>query len=61
MTSDFYHEKHEIHEKDGGRSAGEDSGDGEAHLNRFVYPPHLQDEAFKTVLAQENLLCAEWA
>ena len=30
-------------------------------LNRFGYPPDLQDEAVKTVLAQANLLCAEWA
>jgi len=30
-------------------------------LNRFGYPPDLQDEAVKTVLAQVNLLCAEWA
>ncbi|MCX6939563.1 MAG: DUF3387 domain-containing protein, partial [Verrucomicrobia bacterium] len=30
-------------------------------LTRFGYPPDLQDEAVKTVLAQANLLCAEWA
>ena len=30
-------------------------------LNRFGYPPDLQDEAVKTVLAQANLVCAEWA
>ena len=30
-------------------------------LARFCYPPDLQDEAVKTVLAQANLLCAEWA
>ena len=30
-------------------------------LNRFGYPPDLQDEAVKTVLAQANRRCAEWA
>ncbi len=30
-------------------------------LNRYGYPPDLQDEAVKTVLAQAELLCAEWA
>ena len=25
------------------------------------YPPDLQDEAVKTVLAQAELMCAEWA
>lgn len=30
-------------------------------LNRFGYPPDLQDEAVKTVLAQAALLCADWA
>ena len=30
-------------------------------LYRFGYPPDLQDEAVKTVLAQANLLCAEGA
>jgi type I restriction enzyme R subunit len=30
-------------------------------LNRFGYPPDLQDEAVKTVLAQAELLCADWA
>jgi hypothetical protein len=30
-------------------------------LLRFGHPPDLQDEAVKTVLAQANLLCAEWA
>jgi len=29
-------------------------------LNRFGYPPDLQEEAVKTVLAQAELLCAEW-
>jgi type I restriction enzyme R subunit len=29
-------------------------------LNRFGYPPDLQEEAVKTVLAQAKLLCAEW-
>jgi type I restriction enzyme, R subunit len=29
-------------------------------LNRFGYPPDLQ-EAVKTVLMQAELLCAEWA
>ena len=30
-------------------------------LKRFGYPPDLQDEAVKTVLAQATLLCANWA
>jgi len=30
-------------------------------LNRFGYPPDLQEEAVKTVLMQAELLCAEWA
>lgn len=30
-------------------------------LNRFGYPPDLQQEAVKTVLMQAELLCAEWA
>jgi type I restriction enzyme R subunit len=30
-------------------------------LNRFGYPPDLQEEAVKTVLAQARLLCADWA
>ena len=30
-------------------------------LNRFGYPPDLQDEAVKIVLAQAELLCADWA
>ncbi len=29
-------------------------------LNRLGYPPDLQEEAEKTVLAQAELLCAEW-
>ena len=29
-------------------------------LNKYGYPPDLQDEAVKTVLAQAELLCAEW-
>jgi type I restriction enzyme R subunit len=29
-------------------------------LNRYGYPPDLQDEAVKTVLAQAELLCADW-
>jgi type I restriction enzyme R subunit len=29
-------------------------------LNRWGYPPDLQDQAVKTVLAQAELLCAEW-
>ena len=29
-------------------------------LNRFGYPPDLQEEAVKTVLQQAELLCAEW-
>ncbi len=29
-------------------------------LNKHGYPPDLQDEAVKTVLAQAELLCAEW-
>jgi type I restriction enzyme R subunit len=29
-------------------------------LNRYGYPPDLQDEAVKTVLKQAELLCAEW-
>ncbi|HEU0006815.1 MAG TPA: type I restriction enzyme endonuclease domain-containing protein [Terriglobia bacterium] len=29
-------------------------------LNRFGYPPDLQEEAVKTVLKQVELLCAEW-
>lgn len=30
-------------------------------LNRYGYPPDLQDEAVKTVLAQAELLSASWA
>lgn len=30
-------------------------------LNMYGYPPDLQDEAVKTVLAQAELLSAEWA
>lgn len=30
-------------------------------LNKFGYPPDLQEEAVKTVLQQAELLCAEWA
>jgi len=30
-------------------------------MQRVPYPPDLQDEAVKTVLAQANLLCAEGA
>lgn len=30
-------------------------------LNRFGYPPDLQDTAVQTVLAQARLLCADWA
>ncbi len=29
-------------------------------LNKYGYPPDLQDMAVKTVLAQAELLCAEW-
>ncbi|MDB6033128.1 MAG: box helicase [Verrucomicrobiales bacterium] len=29
-------------------------------LNKFGYPPDLQNEAVKTVLKQAELLCAEW-
>ena len=29
-------------------------------LNRYGYPPDLQEEAVKTVLQQAELLCAEW-
>jgi type I restriction enzyme R subunit len=29
-------------------------------LNRFGYPPDLQEEAVKTVLRQAELLCANW-
>ena len=30
-------------------------------LNKYGYPPDLQDEAVKTVLAQAELLSAGWA
>ena len=30
-------------------------------LNRFGYPPDLQEEAVRTVLMQAELLCADWA
>ncbi len=30
-------------------------------LNRFGYPPDMQDEAVRTVLMQAELLCADWA
>ncbi len=30
-------------------------------LNKYGYPPDLQEEAVKTVLAQAEILCAEWA
>jgi type I restriction enzyme R subunit len=29
-------------------------------LNRYGYPPDLQEEAVKVVLAQAELLCADW-
>jgi len=29
-------------------------------LNKYGYPPDLQEEAVKTVLSQAELLCAEW-
>ena len=29
-------------------------------LNKYGYPPDLQDEAVKTVLKQAELLCADW-
>ncbi len=29
-------------------------------LNKHGYPPDLQEEPVKTVLAQAELLCAEW-
>ena len=32
-----------------------------AGLSKHGYPPDLQDEATKTVLAQAELLCANWA
>jgi type I restriction enzyme R subunit len=30
-------------------------------LNKYGYPPDLQEEAVKTVLAQAKLVCADWA
>lgn len=30
-------------------------------LNKYGYPPDLQDEAVKTVLLQAELLCSQWA
>ncbi len=30
-------------------------------LNKYGYPPDLQEEAVRTVLMQAELLCAEWA
>lgn len=30
-------------------------------LNKWGYPPDLQDEAVKTVLQQAELLCADWS
>ncbi len=30
-------------------------------LNKYGYPPDLQEEAVKTVLAQAELLCGDWA
>ena len=29
-------------------------------LNKYGYPPDLQEHAVQTVLAQAELLCAEW-
>ena len=29
-------------------------------LNKYGYPPDLQEEAVRTVLAQAELLCADW-
>jgi type I restriction enzyme R subunit len=29
-------------------------------LNKYGYPPDLQEEAVKTVLQQAELLCADW-
>jgi len=29
-------------------------------LNKYGYPPDLQEEAVKTVLGQAELLCADW-
>ena len=30
-------------------------------LNKYDYPPDLQEGAFKAVLRQAELLCADWA
>lgn len=30
-------------------------------LNKYGYPPDLQEEAVKTVLQQAELLCSEWS
>ena len=30
-------------------------------LNKWGYPPDLQDEAVRTVLRQAELLCADWS
>ena len=30
-------------------------------LNKYGYPPDLQEEAVRTVLKQAELLCADWA
>ena len=30
-------------------------------LNKYGYPPDLQEEAVKTVLQQAELLCSDWA
>jgi type I restriction enzyme R subunit len=30
-------------------------------LNKYGYPPDLQEEAVKTVLMQAELLCADWS
>ncbi|NLC82306.1 MAG: DUF3387 domain-containing protein [Lentisphaerae bacterium] len=27
---------------------------------KYGYPPHLQEDAVKTVLAQAELVCADW-
>ena len=27
---------------------------------KYGYPPHLQEEAVQTVLAQAELVCADW-
>jgi type I restriction enzyme R subunit len=29
-------------------------------LREYGYPPDLQEEAVKTVLAQAELICADW-